>query len=673
MFPLVRTPSSFPPHRLCRTWGEAQLRDFRQWSITSFLILALGLVVFSPAALARPVAWQTLDELALDDPHAAVAHADRQVPLAAQAGDREAELWWLLGAARVLDALEESGQQAERLLAAQALLLRWPGAGTLHRLWLAQAQSLHDLRDAPAREMTARILALRQQASALQDADLACELMALELWVLLGQASHDEAWAAGESVERCAIATGNLDLEVSAVLQLGSLTGLVSRNVAAAGQGERYFKRALDRLGNRPARFMRSLIEWDLGNALAAARNEAKAAEHYQRALSLSRDLNDEAGIAAAVVKVGELALRKGDASAALRAAEEGQRLMEAQRNEQRLLSARILRLRALTALKRPELASAIAAGRELDTPAQSPARRVELAVAVAEAHASAGQYALAYAELKRSEHLREEGQDGQRDALMMRLQASYEVARREAENTELRRRSETAQLALVAEAAGQRSLWAALLALSLVLAVGGVWAWRGWHKRQQLAELALRDELTGLPNRRAIRAGAQTQLIQARQWQLPLALAVIDLDHFKQVNDRHGHPVGDAALRAFAQAAGGVLRSQDRLGRVGGEEFLLLMPGTLVQELPAVFARLRSAFAACDIEGLASPHGLRFSMGGIDAGAEASLDELIAAADEALYKAKHRGRDRLVLAGADSDEAGPGSGPGVELQWRGA
>jgi diguanylate cyclase (GGDEF)-like protein len=148
------------------------------------------------------------------------------------------------------------------------------------------------------------------------------------------------------------------------------------------------------------------------------------------------------------------------------------------------------------------------------------------------------------------------------------------------------------------------------------------------------------------------VRAYAQAQVHQAQRLGVPLALAVIDLDHFKLFNDTWGHSGGDSVLRAFATAATSVLRGQDRLGRWGGEEWLLVLPGTAVDEMPAVFERLRKKFAATPAEGVTGPHGCTFSMGAAQLSADAAdLDALIAEADRQLYLAKNEGRDRLCTA----------------------
>ena len=195
------------------------------------------------------------------------------------------------------------------------------------------------------------------------------------------------------------------------------------------------------------------------------------------------------------------------------------------------------------------------------------------------------------------------------------------------------------------AQSATQRALWGGLSVLSLVLVGVAMLGWRAWRSRRELTDLALRDELTSLPNRRAIEAYARAQLSQSQRLGLPFTIALLDLDHFKQVNDRFGHPAGDALLQALARVVPQVLRAPDRLGRWGGEEFMLVLPGTRGDEIGGVFARLLSAFATVDATGLPSPHGVTFSMGGVEAGPAVGFDALVAAADERLYAAKDAGR----------------------------
>jgi len=159
-----------------------------------------------------------------------------------------------------------------------------------------------------------------------------------------------------------------------------------------------------------------------------------------------------------------------------------------------------------------------------------------------------------------------------------------------------------------------------------------------------------MRDELTGAPNRRSILEFAAAALHARRGDKDSLCLALIDIDHFKTVNDTFGHDVGDAVLKAFFASCLRQLRSTDRLGRFGGEEFLLVMPGTFRGQVAAIHERLRRGLCGITVPGLPAHRAITFSMGVAELTGTCSLDELIKQADEALYRAKQAGRDRLMF-----------------------
>jgi diguanylate cyclase (GGDEF)-like protein len=158
-----------------------------------------------------------------------------------------------------------------------------------------------------------------------------------------------------------------------------------------------------------------------------------------------------------------------------------------------------------------------------------------------------------------------------------------------------------------------------------------------------QLKALATVDELTGLPNRRAWTAELPVAIEQARRSGESLAVALLDLDHFKRFNDAFGHPAGDRLLKACAAGWRTRLRMGDLLARYGGEEFILLLPGAAADDAEALLGRLRDT----------TPAGQTFSAGLAAWDGVAGSEELIAEADTALYAAKAAGRDRVVVASA--------------------
>jgi diguanylate cyclase (GGDEF)-like protein len=160
----------------------------------------------------------------------------------------------------------------------------------------------------------------------------------------------------------------------------------------------------------------------------------------------------------------------------------------------------------------------------------------------------------------------------------------------------------------------------------------------------------ALVDGLTGLANRRAAADALHAEAARAQRLETPLSVVLADLDGFKDVNDAHGHAVGDAVLRAFAEVLRETLRESDVAGRWGGEEFLLLLPGADEHGAAQLAERIRIGVAARSIPGVP---GLRVtaSFGVAEYAGETNTEQLVAAADGALYRAKHAGKDRVERA----------------------
>jgi len=156
-----------------------------------------------------------------------------------------------------------------------------------------------------------------------------------------------------------------------------------------------------------------------------------------------------------------------------------------------------------------------------------------------------------------------------------------------------------------------------------------------------QVQDLARRDSLTGLPNRRALEEQLPQAMARARRSGEPLSVAILDIDHFKNFNDSHGHLAGDEVLRACAKAWDAALRGEDTIVRFGGEEFLVLLPDTGPDQAAEIVERLRGT----------TPMGQTCSAGLALWDCAESIDDLLRRADEALYLAKASGRNQLAQA----------------------
>ncbi|HWO83335.1 MAG TPA: sensor domain-containing diguanylate cyclase [Solirubrobacterales bacterium] len=156
-----------------------------------------------------------------------------------------------------------------------------------------------------------------------------------------------------------------------------------------------------------------------------------------------------------------------------------------------------------------------------------------------------------------------------------------------------------------------------------------------------QVREMARRDALTGLPNRRALEEQLPQAMARARRRRSSLSVAILDIDHFKTYNDTYGHLAGDEVLRACAKAWDSALRAEDTIARFGGEEFLVLLPDTPPEEAGEIVERLRAK----------TPMGQSCSAGLACWDYAESIDELLGRADQALYLAKAGGRDQMAEA----------------------
>lgn len=213
-------------------------------------------------------------------------------------------------------------------------------------------------------------------------------------------------------------------------------------------------------------------------------------------------------------------------------------------------------------------------------------------------------------------------------------------------------------------------------LAISLLMLVGvvGLRALFADMRAQEreLVRLATIDALTQIPNRRHTLDLARREFLRQQRTLRPLVVMELDLDHFKTVNDTHGHAVGDAVLKAVSSACRDAMRNMDIFGRLGGEEFMVLLPETGIEQALATAERLRARIAGLEI---ATDHGILAITASIglvvadtpSAEPDGALTESLHRADTALYSAKSAGRNRCTLWRGESmgmASSGPGDPP---------
>lgn len=181
----------------------------------------------------------------------------------------------------------------------------------------------------------------------------------------------------------------------------------------------------------------------------------------------------------------------------------------------------------------------------------------------------------------------------------------------------------------------------------------------------RRIEEMAQMDELTGALNRRTVMTGLEEEIARADRG-ITSSVALIDLDFFKFINDRFGHPVGDEVLRAFAANILANIRSVDSFGRYGGEEFLLVMAGLDPQGAAKMLEGLRRIIEGVDWAAIAPGLKLTMSAGVCGVTGDETIDVVLARADAALYRAKDAGRNRV----AGDSPAGPPIAPPLQPEW---
>lgn len=393
-------------------------------------------------------------------------------------------------------------------------------------------------------------------------------------------------------------------------------------------------------------RYVANCVHHNLAGAYLASHMLPQAREHIERALEFAIAINDTVGTGFIARLHGDIEFEAGRFDEALVLFEQAGSVFREYGVQDMFLKANISRVEVLTKLGRRVQAQQVLDAAE-PVRRQVDSARMDVAYhrAALRLYEATGDLAKALRESKAVGEARERSVREDNRKAANELQERFETQRRDAENSLLREQQRAAET--------QRWLLFATLMLSLALmGAMGAYLFQQNRLKKRLSELAARDDLTGMPNRRSIMATArQVNSDRRGSQQQPACIAMLDIDNFKKVNDIYGHAVGDAALVTFARVCSNNLRSQDRIGRFGGEEFLLVLPGARAEDLPAVFERLQSSLRNTAVPGMPADARLSFSMGCALLRAEDEVEQAIRRADESLYRAKEAGRDRFDLS----------------------
>jgi len=389
------------------------------------------------------------------------------------------------------------------------------------------------------------------------------------------------------------------------------------------------------------------------GRIFILTQKYAKAIDEFAEARKLSAQLSDIQGVAFADVRTCEARIELGLLTKARASCENALFTFIASRFSDEVKDTEALLARIDLAEGHPEKALATL-NEVLDHSGADvlPLRVASLYEWRARTNAALHNYKDAYSDL--TEYIRRyvATNDSDRTKQATALRARFETDREIERNESLKHELNLSQEQTSRQAQQLRYNAIATVSAVLVIALLIYFLVTNLRFRQQLVRLASLDGLTGLPNRRRTAELATTALAAATVSQKLLTIAIIDMDHFKFINDRCGHATGDYVLREFARLGRESLRPGDVLGRWGGEEFLLIMPEATSDMAMATLDRLRNLVFGIHLP--PSGAGLQVSLSAGLATHEKhvrSLDELIARADAALYVAKNEGRDLVRVA----------------------
>ncbi|MEO6226564.1 MAG: tetratricopeptide repeat-containing diguanylate cyclase [Thermomonas sp.] len=420
------------------------------------------------------------------------------------------------------------------------------------------------------------------------------------------------------------------------------------RRVGDFPQAERYFNSAIAR--------MQDTHRWEdlatnyiqLGFLHAESGAPSKALLAFQQAIEIARQHNDPSSLNAARLGLAESQISLGEPDRGLQTLAQARagfvQEQDASSDDQLL----ILTGQALA--KQDHHASALdhyALALPLVKRNGNTRYLAQIYKLTAASHEALGETGAALEDYKRYTDLQMKLQGKMRLEQSRMLEYEYEIRRRDFENRQLRADAEAKQLQLTALERVRHWQTLTLILAGLFVALLASLALRQWRKSHRLRNQAMTDPLTSVASRIGIEHEAEQAIIQSIRTGTALSLLMLDLDYFKTINDRYGHATGDRVLRDVASAWHAQLRGRDPLGRIGGEEFVVVCADTSLEQALLVASRLREATHLLRFDDIHPDLQVSVSIGAASYTQGESREDLFARADVALYRAKQRGRDR--------------------------
>lgn len=421
-------------------------------------------------------------------------------------------------------------------------------------------------------------------------------------------------------------------------------------------QARNMYTRALEEQRASRLRREQAVTLHNLGRAHENLHEWSQAASAFRESAKISRELAYTRGESYALRGIAAVANAQNDPDKALQIlvqAENLQRDTPDARLHAQIELARGIALHKLRRLR--ESVASLLEALEIFESADSLHELRETYGVLADVYSELGEWNAAYVTLAKSKSTSERLLQNQIDQRFATLKVEFDTAAKEKENVLLMRENGANQKALAHERRA-RSLERAVIVLTVILALLlAAVAAHQWRTTGRMRRLALTDELTGVPNRRAVLSRLQPVLQDARS---SCALLIIDIDHFKQINDRFGHPEGDEALRLVASCLRAAVREPAFLGRLGGEEFVVVLPGTGVDEARAFAERFRIQVMKIDSRRWLPDRPITVSTGLTISVHSDTSSTILQRADAALYEAKRDGRNCVRVRSLQEEHA---------------
>ncbi len=570
---------------------------------------------------------------------------------------------------------ESSRRDAE---AALALLEHQPDADLEIRARLVLCDYLSERNKAEAEQQISAASSLLPQATrpGLRAGVLSCRGEILEMAgdnsaarrlyeqaVAIATAEHDDEMLAGALFQRGYLlglqgeyAAGLSDLREAqsryerigmpdhALTTLNGIAILYNR-MGDYAQARHIYDQALRALRKAGLKREEAVTLYNLGRAHENLEEWQQAQQAFEASLAISRRIGYGRGEAHALRGLATVATSSGRPLQALDIlvqAESLQRRTPDARLRAQILLTRGIALHQLGRLAESQVAleEAVDIFRQADAVAELAAAHA----ALASVHADAGNWRQAYEYYREYKTISDTLFSRQLDQRFATLKVEFDTAAKERENALLLRENAATEKALAEQRRAGR-LQLAVIALTAILALLlASLAIRQRRASLRLRALAMTDELTGVPNRRNVLG--QLERLLARE-PTPLAILIIDIDHFKSINDLYGHGVGDEVLKTVATVLRSAVREPACVGRLGGEEFVIVLPDTGLEDALRVAERIRHEVTSIDTGGWFADRQVTVSIGAtVGEPGETRSKRLLERADAALYAAKHAGRN---------------------------